>query len=133
MLDGFDAHESCVRRPKEVFDDQTKYVIIDNMISFLAVFSGFALSFASFGIFWTGVNQWLQTAPALIFFIFSYFLSKKIPNAFTYLLLGATPLGGILMMFRDKNDSHALGISIVASWVAASFLAFLLATKSKQK
>lgn len=92
----------------------------------LGILLGFTLSFLSFGILWTGINQWAQSVVTILFFILCYLLSRRVKNAMLGMMIGAAPAGGIIMLFRDKNDSHLLGVSIVASWVAAAGLATYL-------
>lgn len=101
------------------------------MFALIGIIIGFALSFLSFGILWSGINQWAQAAPPLLFFIAGYFLAKKSVNALLHLYIGAAPLAGILVMFRDKEGSHALGIAIVLSWAIAAALGVKLSGKYK--
>ena len=93
------------------------------MINLIGLAAGFGLSFLSLGILWTGVNQWIQTVVTIGFFGVSYFIAGKSKNAVSTLLLGAVPVGGMLLLFRDKNDSHLLSIMIVSSWFVAALAA----------
>ncbi|MBY0515387.1 MAG: hypothetical protein K2P81_00660 [Bacteriovoracaceae bacterium] len=88
----------------------------------ILVFTGALLSFLNLGILWTGVNQWIQSTVALAFFLVSYYVTKNKKSQSFYMLLGSAPLYLLLVQFRDKNGSHLLGITIIAS----STLALLL-------
>jgi hypothetical protein len=95
------------------------------LILILAILLGGVLSFLSIGLIWTGINQWSQAVITLLFFGLSFFASKKTqfdPRVLGAILIGAAPLGGIVTLFRDKNNSHLLGFAIVASWIIASYL-----------
>jgi hypothetical protein len=95
----------------------------------LNLISGALLSFLSLGIIWTGVNQWIQAIVTVTFFILSYFTFKPSKTPMYSILIGAGPLGSLLTQFRDKNDSHLLGITIAGSWVLATLLGGWLASK----
>lgn len=102
-------------------------------MNLLLVFAGALLSFLNFGILWAGVNQWLQSLVAFAFFLVSYFVTKSKKGQSLYMLLGTAPLYGLLVQFRDQNDSHLLGITISASSVVALLLGLWLGQRKLKK
>jgi hypothetical protein len=97
----------------------------------LNIFLGGALSFLGFGLFFAGLNPWIQIVVAITFLTASYitFKPSKLP---TYALMaGAGPLAALLTLFRDKNDSHFIGTSIALSWLFAVLAGSWLASKKK--
>lgn len=100
------------------------------MIIFAWILLGFGLSFISLGILWAGVDQWLQAVITLLFFISGYFLSRY-KNAVNGILLGAVPIGGMLLLFRNKEGSHLLGMTIVISWFVALLIAARIRSAKK--
>ncbi|MGZ3649862.1 MAG: hypothetical protein ACXVB9_01780 [Bdellovibrionota bacterium] len=87
------------------------------------ILGGFALSFLGIGVMWIGLPPLAQFGMAALFCGAAFLLSrfaKQGSFALTTLLIGATPLGAILVQFRDKNDSHLLSILLVCGWMAGA-------------
>lgn len=104
------------------------------IISLVVLMLAGALSFLSIGVLWAGVNQWLQLVVTFLFFGLSFFSARNQQNASATIipiLCGASPIGAILTMFRDKEGSHLLGISIVCSWAIATLAGAWVSSRSK--
>lgn len=102
-------------------------------MNLILVFTGALLSFLNLGILWAGVNQWLQSLVALAFLVVSYFVTKSKKGLSLYMLIGAAPLYGLLVQFRDQNGSHLLGITISASSVVALLIGLWLGQRKLKK
>lgn len=85
----------------------------------MGVVGGFAFSFAGVGLLWIGVPWTSQALMFLPFLLLAFALAKAggpaIPLSIVY---GALPLAMLMMMFRDRNDSHLMPVLIVAAWLA---------------
>lgn len=99
------------------------------LIALAALGGGFLLSFLGFGLLWSGVAWAVQMVLALLFFTaLSYGLSRWSQGAIlpeVLLVIGALPLGLLMMQFRDTNGSHLLPVTVVLSWllgIAAGYL-----------
>ena len=99
--------------------------------SMLALAGGFGLSFLGLGLLWIGTPWPIQALMAVPYFILTWALTRGASGAanqlLTFVLTGAAPLGGLIMMFRDKNDSHLNSILTVAAWAAGAALGRLAA------
>ncbi len=95
-----------------------------------ALAGGAVLSFLAFGVLWIGTPWHLQVLMGIAFFILTWVLTRGVPAAanslFGLVMVGASPLGLLMMRFRDKNDSHLFPILIVCSWVAGAALGWFL-------
>ena len=47
------------------------------------------------------------------------FVIARFGTGALFTLVGAAPIGMLLLQFRDKNDSHLMPILVVAVWVTA--------------
>ena len=85
-----------------------------------AVAGGFGLSFLAFGLLWIGTPWHYQALMFLPFLLLAFAVSFTGAQDRMFLLcaLGALPLGSVLMLFRDKNDSHLMPILMVLAWLA---------------
>ncbi|MBX3616288.1 lysophosphatidic acid receptor [Nitrosomonas sp.] len=86
-----------------------------------ALGGGFLLSFLGFGLLWSGISWAVQMVLALLFFTalsygLSYWSSGAVLPAML-LVIGAMPLGLLMMQFRDTSGSHLLPILVVLSWL----------------
>ena len=102
----------------------------DSIRMLIAIAGGFALSFVGFGILWAGAPWHFQ---ALMFFPFAALAFatscfSSAPNRhFLSVILGAAPLGTLLLMFRDKSGSHLMPVLIATSWLAGCLAGYGLA------
>jgi hypothetical protein len=85
-----------------------------------AVGGGFGLSFLAFGLLWIGTPWHFQALMSVPFLLLAFAVSYTGEDDRMFLLcaLGALPLGSVLMLFRDKNDSHLMPILMVLAWLA---------------
>ena len=101
-----------------------------------AIAGGFALSFLGFGLLWIGTPWEYQFLMLLPFLLLAFAVTRfgRSGNQ-TYLLVvcGASPLGMLIPMFRDKNDSHAMSVLIVCGWAAGIVAGYFLGRKRKQE
>ena len=100
--------------------------------TFIAFAGGFALSFIGLGALWAGAPWPHQALMFFPFFLLAYALARTGEpgdKPFVLIIGGASPLGLILTMFRDKNDSHLMPILIVCSWLAGILTGHLLAAR----
>ncbi len=86
----------------------------------VAVAGGFGLSFLAFGLLWIGTPWDYQALMFVPFFLLAFAVTRSGPgdNAFALCIAGASPLGLLLTLFRDKNDSHLMPILMVLAWLA---------------
>lgn len=86
-----------------------------------ALGGGFLLSFLGFGLLWSGIAWAVQMVLALLFFTaLSYALSRWSQGAILpeiLLVIGALPLGLLMMQFRDTSGSHLMPVLVVLSWL----------------
>ena len=91
------------------------------LIALAALGGGFLLSFLGFGLLWSGISWAVQMVLALLFFTaVSYGLSRWSHGAILpelLLVIGALPLGLLMMQFRDTSGSHLLPVLVVLSWL----------------
>jgi hypothetical protein len=85
----------------------------------LGATGGFALSFIGMGLLWIGLPWVCQALMFFPFLLLAYALAKAggVATAMS-VLYGALPLAMLLMMFRDRDDSHLMPMLIVAAWLA---------------
>lgn len=85
----------------------------------MGVVGGFAFSFAGVGLLWIGLPWAYQALMFLPFLLLAFALAKaggaSIPISIVY---GALPLAMVMLMFRDRNDSHLMPVLVVACWLA---------------
>ena len=98
----------------------------------VAVAGGFALSFVGLGVLWIGTPWQYQALMFLPFFFLAFMITRTgaagdVPSLM--ILAGAAPIGGLLMLFRDKNDSHLMPMLMVGAWAAGILLGHFLATR----
>ena len=87
----------------------------------LALAAGFGLSVAALGALWAGAPWRYQLSMGLAFCGLGYALRCKGEagdRAYFQAMLGAAPLGAVMLLFRDRNDSHLMPALVVASWAA---------------
>lgn len=104
------------------------------MIAALA--GGFLLSFVAFGVLWIGTPWHLQVLMAVPFLLLALAIAwTGEPGNTTGLMVayGAAPLGALIMMFRDKNDSHLMPILVVLGWLAGILAGHFLAARLRRR
>lgn len=86
----------------------------------IALGGGFGLSFLGLGLLWIGTPWPLQALMFVPFFLLAFGVTRtgKDDRMFMLSLWGALPLGLIITLFRDKNDSHLMSILTVLAWLA---------------
>ncbi len=90
--------------------------------------AGVGLSFFAFGLLWVGAAwpwQFLMAAP----FALAGYLAQRFGGSALPVLAGLFPLGALVVQARDKNDSHAMSIALVAAWVLGTLLGAYLARR----
>jgi hypothetical protein len=101
-----------------------------------AVGGGFILSFIGLGVLWIGTPWHYQALMFFPFLLLSFSVTRirnARDNVFLLVLYGAMPIGALMVMFRDKNNSHLMPILMVCTWVAGILLGHYLAGKSSRK
>jgi hypothetical protein len=94
----------------------------------MGLVGGFALSFAGVGLLWTGLPWAYQALMFLPFLLLAFAVARAGGPAMAMAVLyGALPLAMVMMMFRDRDDSHLMPVLIVADWFAAILAARALA------
>lgn len=104
------------------------------VLGFAAIAGGFVLSFLGFGLLWVGTPWEYQLLMVLPFLALSFAVTR-IGSAgeqdCLLIVCGALPLGTVIPMFRDQNDSHAMSILIVCGWAAGIAAGYYLGKKWK--
>jgi len=98
----------------------------------LAAGGGFGLSFLGLGILWAGAAWHYQALMFFPFFLLAFALARLAPpgdKVFLGVIYGASPLGLLLTMFRDSNDSHLMPMLMVCAWLAGILSGHYLAGK----
>jgi hypothetical protein len=102
----------------------------------LALVGGFGLSFLALGVLWIGVGwmyQLLMTIPFLLL-AFAITRSGDAGDRLSWLIvLGAAPIGWLLTLFRDKNDSHLMSLLVVCAWLAGTLAGMALGAKRRPR
>lgn len=96
---------------------------------------GFALSFLGFGLLWIGTPWAYQFLMVLPFFALSFAVTRirTVGNQACLLIVcGASPLGMVIPMFRDNNDSYVMSGLIVCGWAAGIAAGYYLGKEGKQ-
>ena len=96
----------------------------------LAVSGGMTLSVVAFGVLWAGTPWHLQALMFCPFLLLAFAVTRSSPtvdNSYRLIMFGALPLGTIMMMFRDSNDSHLSSILTVCAWLAGTLAGHWLA------
>ena len=89
-------------------------------MAFCALIGGFLLSFLALVALWSGIPWIVQIAIFLPFLLFSYTVFEWTNESWiicALILVGAMPLGILMMQFRDTNGSHLLPTLMVMSWI----------------
>lgn len=89
--------------------------------SILAVPGGFILSFLGLGVLWAGTPWPYQFLMFFAFLLLALGIRRWGGTALP-MLMGAAPIGALLVQFRDKDNSHLMPVLLVASWVAGTWL-----------
>ncbi len=90
------------------------------LILIMALIGGFLLSFLGFGLLWSGIPWHYQVLMFFPFFLLSFAITRwsgGMIAACIFILCGVTPLGALMIQFRDTNDSHLLPFLMVLSWL----------------
>lgn len=101
----------------------------------LALFSGFALSFLGLGILWVGTPWHWQVWMGLPFALLAFVLcrwSEVAGVAAVAMLIGAAPIGSLLAMFRDSDNSHFKSYVVILSWAIGLLLGYALARATRK-
>lgn len=104
------------------------------VLGFAAIAGGFALSFLGFGLLWAGTPWEYQLLMVLPFLVLSFAVTRTGSagnQAWLLIVCGALPLGMVIPMFRDKNDSHVMSVLIVCGWAAGIAAGYYLGKKGK--
>lgn len=104
------------------------------VLGLAAIAGGFALSFLGFGLLWVGTPWAYQLLMGLPFLALSFAVTRAgSPGNQGWMLIvcGAMPLGMVIPMFRDKNDSHAMSILIVCGWAAGIAAGYYLGKRGQ--
>lgn len=99
----------------------------------LALAGGFALSFSGLGILWVGTRWPYQFLMFFPFLLLSFGAARFIGNGAFLVLVGAAPIGALLVQFRDNNDSHLMPILVVGSWALGTLIGGHLGGRFKTK
>lgn len=90
------------------------------LIAVCAVLGGFVLSFLAMVILWSGIPWLIQMIMFLPFLLLSFAIFKWSNESLSMcalILLGAAPLGVLMLQFRDTTGSHLLPVLVVLSWI----------------
>jgi len=104
------------------------------VLGFAAIAGGFVLSFLGFGLLWVGTPWEYQLLMVLPFLALSFAVTRigsAGEQGCLLIVCGALPLGTVIPMFRDQNDSHAMSILIVCGWAAGIAAGYYLGKKWK--
>lgn len=102
-------------------------------IILLALIGGFFLSFLGFGLLWSGIPWHFQLLMFFPFLLLAWAISRwnqGFVDGCILIVLGAAPLGTLIMRFRDNNDSHLMSVLIVVSWLIGIAAGYFLAKLS---
>lgn len=95
------------------------------MFFLLGLVAAFAFSFLGFGLLWIGLPFPVQCGLSIPFAALAVVLARQLQNgtsAAAAIFVGAGPIGSMITLFRDKNDSHLLPILVVVSWAMGAAL-----------
>lgn len=98
----------------------------------VALVGGFALSFLGLGVLWIGTPSPYQALMLIPFLLLAFAITwtgDVADRLFVLILVGAAPIGGVMTMFRDKNDSHLASILVVCTWLAGTLAGQQLAAR----
>ena len=102
----------------------------------LGIVFGFALSFLGYGLMWIGLNPALQGLNAFLFLALAYGVgraTRSYPATCLAVAAGAFPVAALLTQFRDKNDSHLVGILLAGSWIMGIALGSWVGSRHRPK
>lgn len=88
-----------------------------------ALLGGLALSLLGMGLLWAGAGWGWQLLVGLPFLGLGYGVARaggRDEAVSLLVIVGAAPLGMMVMMFRDRDDSHLLPVLTVLSWLAGA-------------
>ena len=103
---------------------------------FGALAGGFALSFVGLGVLWIGTPWHYQALMFFPFLLLAFAVSRTGPagdNTFMLTIWGAAPIGALITMFRDKDDSHLGPVLIVCAWLAGTLSGHYLAARLRRR
>ncbi|MGE5089376.1 MAG: lysophosphatidic acid receptor [Candidatus Levyibacteriota bacterium] len=105
-----------------------------SVLPLVALAGGFILSFVALGALWISTPWRYQMLMFLPFLALSYVTARASDAGGRDLLLllivaGATPIGALVVQFRDKDGSHLMPVLIVCAWVAGATLGRYLVRK----
>ncbi|UJP05727.1 MAG: lysophosphatidic acid receptor [Nitrosomonas sp.] len=89
-------------------------------IACCALGGGFLLSFLGFGLLWSGIAWMFQIAMFVPFMLLSYAIFRWSGGGIglcVLILVGAAPLGALMVQFRDTTGSNLLTTLMTACWV----------------
>jgi hypothetical protein len=91
------------------------------LFAFIGLAGGFGLSFVGLGVLWIGTPRLYQLIVALPFLLLSWVVARFGGGPYPALpiIVGAAPIGGLITMFRDKDDSHLTSVLVVSAWAVA--------------
>ncbi|MBI1397994.1 MAG: lysophosphatidic acid receptor [Betaproteobacteria bacterium] len=98
----------------------------------VAMIGGFALSFVGLGVLWAGAPWHYQILMFFPFLLLAFSVTRFGTNALP-VLLGALPIGALLLQFRDKNNSHLMPFVIVGAWVVGILLGHYVSIRLKKR
>jgi hypothetical protein len=101
------------------------------------ILGGFALSFLGFGLMWIGLSLYVQGAIlALLFFAFTFGLGKGLRDArlvFCFPALGAAPVAGLFVQFRNSEGSHLGAVLLVTCWGLGALVGAWLGARPRNR
>jgi hypothetical protein len=110
---------------------------LEGLLAIAAVGGGFALSLIGFGLLWIGTPWHYQMLMFLPFLLLSWAVTRTLKEKGMYALVliagGAGPIGAIIPLFRDKNDSHLMSILIVCAWVGGMLVGYYLGRQRRSR
>lgn len=99
------------------------------LIIVTALIGGFLLSFLGFSILASGIPWLVQLVMILPFMLLSLGIVRWSNGGIgfcAFIVMGAAPLGALIMQFRDTNGSHLMPILIVTGWLIGIFVGWYL-------
>lgn len=97
-----------------------------------ALLGGFILSFVGSGMLWVGA-PWPYQLLMLFPFMLLAFAIKRFGGTALPMLIGAIPIGTILVQGRDKDNSHLMPVLVVSAWVLGILLGHYLGGRFTRK
>ena len=100
--------------------------------SLAALIGGFVMSFVGLGILWAGVPWHYQYLMGFLFFLLALAIARFGTRAM-FILVGAAPIGMLLLQFRDKDNSHLMPFLVVAMWVIGALVGSYFGARLKKR